>query len=133
MWIVTKSRLRQYWKRHPDTRSWLENWYQVASRTQWKALADVRKTFPHADSVKVGSGKSATVFNVCGNKHRMITAIHYNTGKIFMLRLMSHAEYSRGSMEGTGYEHATTLPQTNAQDVRGIGQTTAAADDPRRR
>ena len=41
------------------------------------------------------SGKSATVFNVCGNKHRMATAIHYNTGKVFVLELMSHAEYSK--------------------------------------
>ena len=65
------------------------------SNAQWKNLGDVRRAFPHADGVKVGSGKLATVFNVCGNKHRMITAIHYNTGKIFILRLMSHAEYSK--------------------------------------
>jgi mRNA interferase HigB len=95
MWIITKSRLREYWTRHPETRSWLENWYKVAGKTQWKALDDVRKVFPHADGVKVGSGKSATVFNVCGNKHRMIAAIHYNTGKVFVLAMLSHAEYSK--------------------------------------
>jgi mRNA interferase HigB len=95
MWIITKRRLRQYWTRHPDAKNWLENWYKVTCSAQWRSLEDVRKLFPHTDSVKVGSGKSVTVFNVCGNKHRMIAAIHYNTGKLFVLGLMTHAEYSR--------------------------------------
>ena len=74
----------------------MENWYKLACGAGWKSLEDVRRTFPYADVVKVGSGKSATVFNVCGNKHRMITAIHYyNTSKVFVLELMPHAEYSR--------------------------------------
>ncbi len=95
MWVITKRRLQEYWLRHPDARSWLENWCKIACADRWKSLEDVRRTFPHADVVKVGSGKSATVFNVCGNRHRMITAIHYNTGKVFVLKLMPHAEYSR--------------------------------------
>lgn len=96
MWIVTKRRLRDYGTQHPDAWGWLENWYNIASAAIWEDLDDVRRTFPHADAVKVGSGRSATVFNVCGNKHRMITAIHYNTSKVFVLDLMPHAEYSRG-------------------------------------
>lgn len=95
MWIISERRLREYWTRHSDARSWLENWNKVACGAAWKSLDDVRRTFPHADLVKVGGGKSVTVFNVCGNKHRMITAIHYNTGKVFVLELMPHADYSR--------------------------------------
>jgi mRNA interferase HigB len=95
MWVVTKRRLLEYWTRHPDARNWLENWHKIACETRWKGFADVRRTFPHADMVKVGSGNSVAVFNVCGNKHRMIAAIHYNSGKVFVLRLMPHAEYSR--------------------------------------
>jgi mRNA interferase HigB len=95
MWVVTKRRLREYYARHPDTRSWLDNWYKIVSGDKWRSLEDVRRTFPHADMVKVGSGKVVTVFNVCGNRHRVIAAIHYNTGKVFILRLMPHTEYSR--------------------------------------
>jgi len=95
MWVVTKRRLQQYWIRHPDARSWLENWYKLVSAARWRSLDEVRRVFPHADLVRMGSGKSATVFNVCGNKHRMATAIHYNTGKIFVLALMTHAEYDK--------------------------------------
>jgi len=95
MWIVTKRRLREYWTRHPDTRRWLENWYKIVGEAKWESLGEVRRAFPQADLVRVGSGKSATVFNVGGNKHRMATAIHYNTGKVFVLELMTHAEYSK--------------------------------------
>jgi mRNA interferase HigB len=95
MRIISKRRLREYWSRHPDARSWLENWHKLACAARWKTLEETRRTFPHADTVKVGSGKSVTVFNVRGNRHRMITALHYNTGKVFILKLMPHSEYSK--------------------------------------
>lgn len=95
MWIITRRRLREYWEECPDTEGWLKNWYKVARKAEWKSLDEVRGTFPTADAVTVGSGRTATVFNVRGNNHRMIVAIHYNTGRLFILALMSHAEYSR--------------------------------------
>ncbi len=51
--------------------------------------------FPHADQVKVRSGKVVTIFNVCGNDFRLITAIHYDRQKVFVLNFLAHAEYSR--------------------------------------
>ena len=101
MWIITKRRLQQYWEEHQDTEGWLENWHKVTRWAKWKNLQDVRKSFPQADSVRVASGKSATVFNVRGNNHRMITAIHYNTGKIYVMAVMPHAEYSKDKWKET--------------------------------
>jgi mRNA interferase HigB len=51
--------------------------------------------FPHADAVIVESGKPVTVFNIAGNKFRLITAIHYNRQVIYTLRVMTHGEYSK--------------------------------------
>lgn len=62
---------------------------------QWSNMADLRQTFPSADPVRVISGRTVVVFNVAGNRHRLLTAIHYNLGKVFVLRLLTHAEYSR--------------------------------------
>ena len=56
---------------------------------------DARKTFPHADQVKVKSGRTVTVFNVRGNEFRLITAIHYDRRKVFVLNFLTHAEYSK--------------------------------------
>ena len=95
MWIIHKTPTAGILGKAPGYEELAGELVQIACGAQWKSLEDVRRTFPHADLVQVGSGKSATVFNVCGNKHRMATAIHYNTGKIFVLELMSHAEYSK--------------------------------------
>jgi len=45
--------------------------------------------------VKVGSGNSVTVFNISGNKYRLIVAIHYNTQRVYVLRLFTHADYDK--------------------------------------
>jgi mRNA interferase HigB len=61
----------------------------------WQNLVETRRMFPHADQVKVKSGKLVTIFNLCGNDFRLITAIHYDRRKVFVLNFLTHAEYSR--------------------------------------
>ena len=96
MRLIGKLRLASYWKKHRDAKQWLEHWCAVVEAAEWKHLPDARETFPHADGgVKVGSGGTVTVFNVCGNKHRLVTAIKYEIGAVFILRIMTHAEYGR--------------------------------------
>lgn len=82
--------------RYPDAATALQAWYGVARKATWKSLQDVRRVYPHADLVSVGSGNKVTVFNVGGNKYRLIAAIHYNAQRLYVLRLLTHAEYSRG-------------------------------------
>jgi hypothetical protein len=48
-----------------------------------------------ADQVRVASGNPVMVFNICGNHFRLVCAIHYNTGKVFLLRFLTHAEYDQ--------------------------------------
>ena len=48
-----------------------------------------------ADQVRVASGNPVVVFNVCGNTYRLICAMHYDTGKVFLLRFLTHAEYGK--------------------------------------
>jgi len=95
MWVITKDRLRRFWEVHKPARSQLEDWYRVADKAKWETINDVRRVFPSVDAVKVKSGRTATVFNIGGNKYRLITSIHYNKGKIFILDIITHAEYSK--------------------------------------
>jgi len=95
MRIITRRRLNEYATLHPNAAVSLSAWHDVAKKSAWGNLHEVRQTFPHADPVKVASGKTATVFNIAGNHHRLITAIHYDTGKIFILQILTHAEYSK--------------------------------------
>lgn len=91
MHIITRKRLLEYAKKHPDAESALDHWYRVVKRSNFDSLASLRNFFPTADKV----GK-LTVFNIGGNKARSIAAIHYNRRKIFIRNILTHEEYDKG-------------------------------------
>ena len=70
-------------------------WLRAAKQAGWQSLIDLRRTCPHAASVRVASGKTVTVFNIKGNDYRLITAIHYDRQTVYVLRFLTHAEYSK--------------------------------------
>jgi mRNA interferase HigB len=96
MRIIKRSTLVSFWEQNPAARSSLLRWHALVRKARWTCLQDVRATFPHADPVTVASGRSAVVFNIAGNKYRLITAIHYNRQLIFTLKVLTHREYSKG-------------------------------------
>jgi len=93
--IITKRRILDYAKHHPNASANLSAWITVASAAKWQSISDVRKVFPHADLATVRSSKTVTIFNIAGNHQRLITAIHYNTRSIFILKILTHADYSK--------------------------------------
>jgi len=95
MRIIARTRSKEYGCQHRGAKDWLNNWHDVVKRAKWENIADVRRTFCRADTVKVASGKSVVVFNVCGNDYRLVTAIDYNTGCIYVLWFGTHAEYDK--------------------------------------
>lgn len=64
-------------------------------KAEWKNLQDTRKSYPAADAVEVASGATMTVFNIGGNKYRLITNIWYGGQQIYVKLVLTHAEYSR--------------------------------------
>lgn len=88
--IITRSRLAQFGENHPDAESSLKLWYTLAKRAAWKNLADVKQTFPHADQV----GR-LTVFNIGGNKYRLIVRIEYARQAVYVRHILTHAEYNK--------------------------------------
>lgn len=61
----------------------------------WNNLAETRQAFPHADEVTTNLGNTVTVFSVGGGKFRLITAIHYRGGRVYVRELLTHAEYDK--------------------------------------
>jgi mRNA interferase HigB len=100
MRIITRKRLEDAARRHAKAAPTLRHWHAVASRAAWKNLVDVRQTFPHADPVRVASARTVTVFNLA-NALRLITAIHYNRRCVYILSVLTHAEYDRDAWKGT--------------------------------
>ena len=82
-------------EKHAGTGFALETWYLNARSAKWRSLDEVRKVYPHADGVPVGK-RVYTIFNICGNRFRLIVGINYRTQRIFVKHLLTHAEYDKG-------------------------------------
>ncbi|MDH5561832.1 MAG: type II toxin-antitoxin system HigB family toxin [Deltaproteobacteria bacterium] len=90
MHIITRKRLLDFAKRHPGCKSSLESWYRIIKLSKFNTFAELRKVFSTADQV----GKF-TIFNIGGNKARLIVAIHYNTQRVYIRHVLTHPEYDR--------------------------------------
>lgn len=90
MHVISKKRLREFWKKHADSERQLVAWYKVASRADWRSITDVRKTHPHADAVG-----SCTVINVGGNDYRLVVKINYSRQVVYIRYVLTHAEYDK--------------------------------------
>lgn len=90
MHVITKSTLAAFWRVHPDAEQPLRDWFRLMDQNNFADFTALRATFASADIV----GKM-TVFNIGGNKYRLIAALHYNTSKVFIRQVLTHAEYDR--------------------------------------
>jgi mRNA interferase HigB len=88
MHVISRKRLNEFVDKNPQTQSALAHWYRLAKQKEFSSFAELRETFPSADQV----GK-LTVFNVGGNKVRLIAAVHYNRRRIYVRSILTHAEY----------------------------------------
>ena len=91
MHVITRKRLNQFATRHPDAHNALAEWYRIVKQQDFDSIDDIRKLFPTADKV----GK-LTVFNIGGNKFRLIVAIHYNRRKIFIRAVLTQQRIRSG-------------------------------------
>lgn len=73
MHIISRKALRLFWQREPESEQPLRRWYKLMTTTDFDSFAELRETFPTADVVE-----DLTVFNIGGNKYRLITSIHFN-------------------------------------------------------
>jgi mRNA interferase HigB len=90
MHIITRSRLVVFWDRHATAKTGLLLWYKLTSDATWQNLVELRAVFSSADLVS-----NFTVFNIGGNKYRLITLVDYTYQKVFIRYVLTHAEYDR--------------------------------------
>ena len=91
MHVITRKRLNEFAEKYPETKTALAHWYDVVKHNNFSNHAEVRTLLSSADQV----GK-LTVFNVGGNKVRVVAAIHYNRKKVYIRAVLTHTEYDEG-------------------------------------
>jgi mRNA interferase HigB len=93
--VISQKLLQDFWEVYPDARSPLRHWFKVALAADWRNLLDVRQVYPHADSVFTATSGNLTVFNICGNKFRLIVRIRYDWQLINIRHVLTHREYDK--------------------------------------
>lgn len=91
MHVITRKRLNEFASEYPETTTALARWYLSIKSNSFSSLAQLKLMFPSAEQV----GR-LTVFNVGGNKVRIIAAIHYNRKRIYIRAVLTHEEYDKG-------------------------------------
>ena len=91
MHVISRKALSNFWNKHTDSQSSLSRWFKIVQRTDFKSFADLRSTFPSADLVG-----DLVVFNIGGNKYRLIASIHFNRSRIYIRHILTHREYDKG-------------------------------------
>lgn len=91
MHIITRTRLRTFARDHPDADGPLRAWESMMRAKKYKNPHEVRVDFTTADFL----GKNRTVFNIGGNKYRLVTTILYRAGQVLIRHILTHKEYDR--------------------------------------
>ena len=89
MRIIAVSTLREFWKKYPDALEPLSAWVAVVSRAQWSQPADVKAQYQNASILK----NRRAVFNIKGNDYRLIVAIAYQLGIVYIKFVGTHKQY----------------------------------------
>jgi mRNA interferase HigB len=93
MRVISKRRLREFWELFPDAELPLKAWFRTAERSHWANFADVRTTFSSVSGVALECEITAIVFNIGGNKFRLITRIEYPFHAVYVKMVLTHRQY----------------------------------------
>jgi mRNA interferase HigB len=88
MRIIARGTLRAFWEQHPDAE---QAWYHNAKRAAWTSPADIKNVYATASIV----GNNRVVFNIRGNHYRLVVAINYGYGIVYIRFIGTHQEYDK--------------------------------------
>ena len=91
MRIISKSKLIEYYTKEPKAKTALEEWYEKTKKSEWTCFADIKNTFNSVDAV----GNQRYVFNIKGNKYRLIVVVKFTIGHVFIRFVGTHSEYDK--------------------------------------
>jgi mRNA interferase HigB len=92
MQIIAKRTLRQFWERHPPAEMPLRTWFAHVAHASWRGPADVKAAFgTNVDFVR----DNRLVFDIGGNKYRLIVHVAYGIGRVLIKFVGTHSEYDR--------------------------------------
>ncbi|MDD4531335.1 MAG: type II toxin-antitoxin system HigB family toxin [Candidatus Pacebacteria bacterium] len=101
MRIISFKKLREFWadKRYIDSEQSLRSWYCEVKKDEWKSHSDIKKKYGTASILKGG----VTVFNIKGNKYRLVAGVDYDYQAVYIKFIGTHEEYNKINLEKYGH------------------------------
>ena len=96
MHVISPKKVREFWAEHPDAETPLRVWLATVSRKSYADPHQVRADFPAADFL----GGYKTVFDIGGNKYRLVVDMRYDLGRIYVRHVLTHADYDKRTRGG---------------------------------
>lgn len=91
MRIIARRTLREFWEKHSDVEDALKAWCQDVGVAKWKTPEDVKNVYASASVV----ANNRVVFNIKGNHYRLIAAVNYGYGIVYIRFIGTHREYDK--------------------------------------
>lgn len=91
MRVIAKKILREFWEKHAETEETLKTWYKEASKAMWNNPTEIKNEYARASILKNGR----VVFNICGNKYRLLIDINYQRHWVFIRFIGTHTDYDK--------------------------------------
>ena len=91
MRIISRRALRECWEHHPDARQALQAWYADVRFAEWRSPSEIKQTYQNASILP----NNRVVFNIKGNRYRLVVAVNYDFGMVYIRFVGTHAEYDR--------------------------------------
>lgn len=91
MRVIAKKILREFWQKHAETEQQLKTWYKEASLASWQNPSDIKKAYARASILKSGR----VVFDICGNKFRLVVDVNYTRQWVFIRFVGTHSDYDK--------------------------------------
>ncbi len=95
MRIIAIKTLKDFWRRYPDSEEHLKSWYKVVKNEDWKTPQEAKKCYGNASILKDGR----VIFNIAGNKYRLIVWINYSYQVVYIRFIGTHKEYDETDVQ----------------------------------
>lgn len=91
MHVISRPKLIKFWEKHEDAKTPLQIWFKKIKQSKWKNINELKADFPSADYV----GNDRVVFDIKGNKYRIVVLVFFSGQKMFIRFVGTHAEYDK--------------------------------------
>jgi mRNA interferase HigB len=90
MWVITEKRLRDFYGKHPNSKTAILSWRRLMKRGQFKDFNALKRVFASADYTK-----GLVVFDIGGNNYRIVADVVYKKGRVYIKEVLTHSDYDK--------------------------------------